>query len=143
MSDVQERLKQEIWQNFVEQQNVFLATADGNQPRLRPVTLIRLKNRLFVATGAGDAKVKQIKQNPKTEFCLLLEKEGKKGTIRTECVAELVQDKNVKAETYNKIPFMKEFWSNPEDLKYALIELRPTGYEYMRIGSMEAVRIKP
>jgi uncharacterized pyridoxamine 5'-phosphate oxidase family protein len=142
MSSTHEDLKQEIWRSFVEQQNVFLATADGNQPRLRPVTLIRLKNRLFVATGAGDAKVKQIKQNPKTEFCLLLEKEGKKGTIRAECVAELVQDRNLKAEAYNKIPFMKEFWSSPEDSGYALIELRPTGYEYMRAGSMGAIKVR-
>ncbi|MCW4055841.1 MAG: pyridoxamine 5'-phosphate oxidase family protein, partial [Candidatus Bathyarchaeota archaeon] len=130
MNNTQEDLKQEIWQNFVEQQNIFLATADGNQPRLRPVTLIRLKNRLFVATGAGDAKVKQIRQNPKTEFCLLVEKEGRKGTIRAECEAELVHDSTLKADAYNKIPFMKEFWSSPEDSGYALIELRPTSYEY-------------
>jgi uncharacterized pyridoxamine 5'-phosphate oxidase family protein len=142
MSSTHEDLEQEILRSFVEQQNVFLATADGNQPRLRPVPLIRLKNRLFVATGAGDAKVKQIKQNPKTEFCLLLEKEGKKGPIRAECVAELVQNRNLKAEAYNKIPFMKEFWSSPEDSGYALIELRPTGYEYMRAGSMEAIKVR-
>lgn len=143
MNNTQEDLKQEIWRNFVEQQTIFLATADGNQPRLRPVTLIRLKNRLFVATGAGDAKVKQIRQNPKTEFCLLVEKEGRKGTIRAECEAELVQDSNLKADTYNKIPFMKEFWSSPEDSGYALIELQPTGYEYMRTGSIEAVKVRP
>jgi uncharacterized pyridoxamine 5'-phosphate oxidase family protein len=143
MSNTQEDLKQEIWRNFVEQQTIFLATADGNQPRLRPVTLIRLKNRLFVATGARDAKVKQIRQNPKTEFCLLVEKEGRKGTIRAECEAELVQDSNLKADAYNKIPFMKEFWSSPEDSGYALIELQPTGYEYMRTGSIEAVKVRP
>jgi uncharacterized pyridoxamine 5'-phosphate oxidase family protein len=107
------------------------------------VTLIRLENRLFVATGAGDAKVRQIRQNPKTEFCLLVEKEGRKGTIRAECEAELVQDKSLKVEAYSKIPFLREFWSSSEDSGYALIELRPTGYEYMRAGSVEAIKVRP
>ena len=79
------KLLKEIWDHFNEQQYVFLATTDGTQPRVRPVTLLYIQNRLFVATGTKDAKVKQIKQNPKTEFCLLIEKEEKKGTIRTEC----------------------------------------------------------
>jgi uncharacterized pyridoxamine 5'-phosphate oxidase family protein len=143
MNEVNVKLKQEIWQKFVELQHVFLATVDGNQPRLRPVTLIRLKDRLFVATGAEDAKVRQIKQNPKVEFCLLLEEGENKGTIRAECTAELVKDGKVKAEAYGRVPFMKEFWSNPEDPSYALIELRPTGYEYMRLGSMQAMKVKP
>ena len=143
MNNTQKDLKQEIWQSFGEQQNIFLATADGNQPRLRPVTLIRMKNRLFVATGAGDAKVRQIRQNPKTEFCLLVEKEGRKSTIRAECEAELVQDKSLKVEAYSKIPFLKEFWSSSEDSGYALIELRPNGYEYMRAGSVEATKVRP
>lgn len=142
MSNANDRLRKEIWQNFVEQQHVFLATVDGDQPRLRPVTLIRLGEKLFVATGSGDAKIKQIRQNPKTEFCLLLEKGEEKGTIRAECLAQVVKDKAVKAEAYHRIPFMKEFWSNPEDPHYALIELQPIAYEHMRIGSMEALKVK-
>lgn len=80
-----EGLRKEVWSHFGELQNVFLATVEGDQPRLRPVTLIRLGNRLFFATGGGDAKVEQIKRNPKVEFCLLLEKGESKGTVRTEC----------------------------------------------------------
>jgi len=53
-----ESLKREIWSLFTELQTVFLATADEDQPRLRPVTMMRLGDRLFFATGIGDAKVK-------------------------------------------------------------------------------------
>ena len=49
---------------------------------MRPVTLIHFQKRLLVATGSGDAKVKQIRSNPKTEFCLLLERGDQKGTLR-------------------------------------------------------------
>jgi uncharacterized pyridoxamine 5'-phosphate oxidase family protein len=73
MDAANDRLLQEIWKLFQEQQHVFLATAEGDQPRLRPVTLLHLLDKLYVATGSNDAKVKQLKQNPKVEFCLLLE----------------------------------------------------------------------
>jgi len=138
-----EGLRREVWSHFGELQNVFLATADGDQPRLRPVTLMRLGDRLFFATGAGDAKVKQIRSNMKVEFCLLLEKGASKGTVRAECLAKIVTDLAVKSELYNKVPFMKEFWSSPEDKTYTLIGLTPKGFEYMPIGSMQATKIKP
>jgi len=137
-----ESLKREIWSLFSELQNVFLATADGDQPRLRPVTMMRSGDRLFFATGIGDSKVKQIKGNPKVEFCLLLEKGESKGTVRAECRAKIVTDSSVKSELYNKVPFMKEFWSSPEDKTYALIEMTPEGFEFMPIGSMQATRIR-
>jgi uncharacterized pyridoxamine 5'-phosphate oxidase family protein len=138
-----EGLRKEVWSHFDELQNVFLATVEGDQPRLRPVTLIRLSDRLFFATGAGEAKVGQIKSNPRVEFCLLLEKGESKGTVRTECLAKIVTDMAVKSELYNKVPFMKEFWSSPEDKRYTLVELTPKGFEYMPIGSMQATKIKP
>lgn len=138
-----ESLKREVWSLFSELQNIYLATADGDQPRLRPVTLIRLGDRLFFATGAGDAKTRQIKGNPKVEFCMLLEKGESKGTLRAECLAKAVSDMSMKTELYDKVSFMKEFWSSPEDERYMLFELTPKGFEYMPIGSMQATKIRP
>lgn len=143
MTDDVENLKKEIWSHFGELQHVFLATVEGDQPRLRPVSLIRLTNRLFFATGTGDAKVAQIQRNPKVEFCLLLEKGESKGTVRTECIAKIITDMAVKSELYNKVSFMKEFWSSPKDEGYTLVELTPKGFEYMPIGSIQATKIKP
>jgi len=142
LEDKSENLEQKIWRNFTEQQHVFFATAEAGQPRVRPVTLIRLLDELFVATGSNDAKTKQIKQNPKTEFCLLIEKDDKKGTIRAECKAQIVKDNNVKARVYNKIPFIKEFFKTPEDPSYVLIKLQPIALEYMEPGSIEAAKIR-
>jgi len=118
-----EGLRKEVWSHFDELQNVFLATVEGDQPRLRPVTLIRLSDRLFFATGAGEAKVGQIKSNPRVEFCLLLEKGESKGTVRTECSAKIVTDMAVKSELYNKVPFMchgAAFSPNPSKPNYVM-----------------------
>lgn len=142
MNTANDELKQEIWKSFGEEPHIFLATIDVDQPRVRPVTLIYLRRKLFVTTGSNDAKVKQIKQNPKTEFCLLFEKDERKGTIRAKCVARIVQDKDVKADVYKSISFAKEFWKNPEDPNYTLIELQPLSFEYMKPGSIQALKIE-
>ena len=132
----------EIWNYFHKHPNVFLATVDGDQPRVRPVTLVHLKNRLYVTTGSDNAKVKQIRENSKIEFCLLFEKGERKGTIRAECQAQILQDKEVKTDIFKNIPFAKEFWKNPEDPNFTVIALRPKSFEYLKPGSMEAMRIE-
>lgn len=142
MNDVNDELIQEVWKSFSGELHIFLATIEGAQPRVRPVTLIRLQNKLFVTTGSNDDKVKQIKQNPKIEFCLMLEREERKGTIRAECEARIVENKDIKADVYNNISFAKEFWESPEDPNYTLIRLQPEAFEYMKPGSIQAVKIK-
>jgi uncharacterized pyridoxamine 5'-phosphate oxidase family protein len=142
LNDVNDELIQEIWKSFSGEPHIFLATVEGDQPRVRPVTLMHLQNKLFVTTGSNDAKVKQIKRNPKIEFCLMLEREERKGTIRAECEARIVENKDIKADVYNNISFAKEFWKSPEDLSYTLIRLQPNAFEYMKPGSIQAVRIR-
>lgn len=132
----------EIWNSFDGEPHVFLATVDRDQPRVRPVTLIHFRKKLYVTTGSDDAKAKQIEQNNKTEFCLLLEKGERKGTIRAECVAQIVKNKDVKIDVFNNISFAKEFWESPEDPNYTVIRLKPVSFEYMKPGSIEAVRIE-
>jgi general stress protein 26 len=108
---------------------------------VRPVTLIHFRKKLYVTTGSNDAKAKQIEQNNKTEFCLLLEKGERKGTIRAKCVAQIVKNKAVKIAVFNNISFAKEFWESPEDPNYTVIRLKPASFEYMKPGSIEAIRI--
>jgi uncharacterized pyridoxamine 5'-phosphate oxidase family protein len=135
-------LKNELLQRFTGQQNVFLATAEDDQPRLRPVTLIRFQGRFFFATGSNNAKVKQIKHNPKTEFCLMFGRKGSRGTIRAECIATFVKEKKKKADVFDSVPLFHEFWKSPEDPSYVLIELKPLSFEYYRPGDKEATKLK-
>jgi uncharacterized pyridoxamine 5'-phosphate oxidase family protein len=136
------KLKDEVFQYFIEQQHIFLATVEGNQPRVRPVTLICLRDGFYVATGSDDAKTSQIQSNPKVEFCLLVEEGESRGTIRAECVASLVKDAEIRAHIFEKIPFMKEFFQTPKDPKYTLIKLEPKTFEYMKPSSIQSQKIK-
>jgi uncharacterized pyridoxamine 5'-phosphate oxidase family protein len=142
VSTVSDDLEREIWGSFGSQQYVFLATAEGEKPRVRPVTLLHFRKKLYFVTGSRDAKTQQIKRNPRVEFCLLLEKGDHKGTLRGECVAHIVEDKKLKADVFNEVSFVKEFFDSPEDSGYALVWLKPVGLEYMKPGEMQAVKVK-
>jgi uncharacterized pyridoxamine 5'-phosphate oxidase family protein len=138
------KMVQEAFAEFHEQQHVFLATVEGSQPKVRPVTFFRLLDKFFIATDTNDAKVRQMEQNPKVEFCLMLENprgQGGKGTVRVGCLAKIVQDEQTKAYAYDKIPFTKEYWKSPKDPSYTLIELQPKTIEYMKPGTAQITKL--
>lgn len=136
-----DNLKKEIWRSFRPQQCIYLATVDSDQPRVRPVTLVHFQKRLYFITGSEDAKILQIKNNPKVEFCLLLEEGDHKGTLRGKCIANIVDNKKIKTQLFNEVSFVKDFFKSPEDPKYALVWMKPVGFEYMKPGEMQAVKI--
>ncbi|MEW6069606.1 MAG: pyridoxamine 5'-phosphate oxidase family protein [Candidatus Thermoplasmatota archaeon] len=92
-----DELKEEVWTHFRDFQYVFLATAEGNQPRVRPVTLIYFNKRFWITTDTGSAKVEQIQGNSNTEFCLYLQKAGKDCYVRAAGIAKVIKDRATKA----------------------------------------------
>jgi len=75
-------IKKEAWSHFQDYQTVLLATAEGGHPRVRPVTLINYDDKLWIATGANSAKVKEMRGNPNIEFCLQFQGEAGGGYVR-------------------------------------------------------------
>ena len=65
MDDKSDKLKEEVWSHFKDLQFVYLATTEGDQPRVRPVTLLYIDKKFWITTGTNSAKVKQIKANQK------------------------------------------------------------------------------
>jgi len=135
-----EDLKKEVWEHFKDYQHVFLATSEGDQPRVRPVTLVHLDGRLWILTGTRNAKTKQIQKNPKIEFCLLLQKGENSGYVRVAGLAKIIQDKETKVKVAEDCDFFSEYWKSPEDPNYTLIELHPTEIEYLRPKEVLAQR---
>jgi uncharacterized pyridoxamine 5'-phosphate oxidase family protein len=124
-------LPEDFWKKLDEPQLIFLATSEKDQPRLRPVTLINLEKKLFVHSFKETAKVRQIKMNPKTEFCLFLGESAppSKRYVRVRCNAQVVADRDVKAKIYNQIGFVKQYHQSPDDPNYILIELQPLAWQ--------------
>ena len=70
----------------------YLATMDGDQPRVRPFGTAHIfKGKLYIQTGKVKPTSKQIAANPKVEICAF-----KDGTWLRLC-GELVEDDRVEA----------------------------------------------
>lgn len=95
-----------------EAQTYYLATVEGDQPRVRPFgTALIYDGRLYIQTGRVKPVSKQIAANPKVEICAF--KDGK--WLRVS--GELVDDNNreVKVAMLEKIPALKSMYSVDDD----------------------------
>lgn len=71
----------------------YLATVDGDQPRVRPFGTVNIfDGKLYIQTGKSKAVSKQIHANPKVELCAF--KDGK--WLRV--AGELVEDERIEAK---------------------------------------------
>lgn len=72
----------------------YLATVDGDQPRVRPFgTAHVFENRLYIQTGKVKEVSKQMKKNPKIEICAMTGGQW----IRIQATA--VEDERLEAKT--------------------------------------------
>ena len=86
----------------------YLATMDGNQPRVRPFGTIDLFNdRLYIQTGKRKDVANQLKANPKIEISAM--HEGR--WIRLE--AEAILDDNIEAQQHmlDNYPSLKAMYA--------------------------------
>jgi len=134
--------KPEIWRRFKGYQHIFLATEKGHQPRVRPVTLVNYDQRFWVLTGTDSEKVKQIRENPKIEFCLLFEESGHQGYIRVIGFAKIITDRETKVKIAKHCEFFGEHWKSFDDPNYTLLELKLNEIEYLRPEESVARRFK-
>lgn len=142
MLEKNDDLKRETMAVLKETQTVFLGTVEGDRPRVRPVTLIRLDEGLYITTGTDDAKVNQIKANPNVEVAWYFGEESKNGSIRLAGSAEIIQDRATKEKVANTIEWFNVFFKSPDDPGFTLLEVHPQSAEYMRPGEMQIQRFR-
>ena len=84
---------QEVYEFLKKCGTYYLATVDGDQPRVRPFgTIHEFEGKLYIQTGKVKPVSKQLGVNPKAEICAC--KDG--AWIRIAC--ELVEDDRVEAK---------------------------------------------
>ena len=83
---------------FLQDAKVFyLATVDGDQPRVRPMGFVmNYKNRLYFSTNNKKDMYNQMKANPKVEFCAMGEN-GKYLRISGKVAFDAERETKVKA----------------------------------------------
>ena len=102
---------EKVYQFLDEVHTYYLATVEGDQPRVRPFgTALLYDGKLYIQTGKVKPVSKQIAANPKVEICAF--KGGK--WLRIAC--ELVNDDNrdVMVAMLEKMPSLKGAY-DPDD----------------------------
>ena len=92
-------------------QTYYLATVEGDQPRVRPFgTALVYNDKLYIQTGKVKAASKQLAINPKAEICAF--KDGK--WIRI--TGELVEDdtREVKTLMLEKMPILRHMYNEDD-----------------------------
>ena len=103
---------EKVCQFLDEAKTYYLATTEGDQPRVRPFgTALIFEDKLYIQTGKVKNVSKQIAANPKVEICAF--HEGK--WLRV--AGELVNDdrREPKAAMLEKMPSLKAMYSADDD----------------------------
>ena len=90
----------------------FLATVDGNKPKVRPFGTVLLRDgKLYIQTGKSKSVSKQIAENPFVEICCCL------NGAWVRIAAELVEDDSVevKEAMLERMPSLKGMYSADDD----------------------------
>jgi general stress protein 26 len=112
-----------------------LATVDGNQPRLRPVSPIRTDGfTVYVANLRGYHKTGEIAANPKVELCYLNDQHDQ---VRITGVAEVVTDQAFLQEVWDANPLLRQYLGRIDNPEFILYRIRPVHIRYMREWALE------
>lgn len=125
--------------------HVIFATTEGSQPRMRTMTLINDEQGLFFATDAGTEKMAQLEANPRAEFLIQLKEGDNNGYIRCECVAEVVENRRLRARLFSENAFIGKLWKGPEDPALAILRLKAKAYYLLEPGkwAVATINVEP
>lgn len=107
MSDIER-----VFQFLDEAKTYYLATVEGDQPRVRPFGTILLYNgKLYIQTGKIKEVSKQLAANPKAEICAF--NGGKWIRVAGELIND--DDREAKQAMLDKNPGLKAMYSADDD----------------------------
>ena len=107
-----EKDMEEVYKFLKEAETYYLATVEGDQPRVRPFgTADIFEGKLYIQTGKSKDVSKQIQANPKVEICAF------KGGKWLRVAGTLVRDERVEAKAHmlDAHPSLKNMYSAEDD----------------------------
>ena len=112
-----------------------LATADGEQPRVRPVSPVRTDGFVvYVANLRAYHKTGEIAANPKVELCYM---DDHHDQVRITGVAEVVTDRGLLQEIWDASPLMRQYLGSVDNPELIVYRISPTRVRYMREWALE------
>lgn len=133
---------EKLYEKFEQMQTIMLASTDGEKAYVRPMILIFHKQRFFLATGSEDTKCSQLRKNPFVEVCYYMNSEDNGQYIRLNGKAEFIDELNLRREIMDIATFIKNYWDDPADKGFALLEILPDYAAFMPYGSSLEERVE-
>ncbi len=113
----------------------MLATMDGKQPRIRPVSPVRVDGfTIYIANLRSYGKTKEIEKNPRIELCYL---DADHNQVRITAKAEVVRDRSLLEDIWRKNRLLEHYLGsidNPELIVYRMV---PSRVRYMQEWALE------
>ena len=112
-----------------------LATIDGDQPRLRPVSPVRTDGfTIYVANLRAYHKTVEIAANPKVELCYM---NSGHDQVRITGVAFVESDRSVLQEIWDENPLLRQYLGSIDNPQLLVYRVEPTQVRYMREWALE------
>ncbi len=112
-----------------------LATLDGDQPRVRPVSPVRVEGfTIYVANLRSYGKTREIAANPKVELCYLDEHHDQ---VRITGLAEVLSDEVLLREIWDSNPLLRRYLGSPKNPALIIYRIRPERVRLMREWALE------
>jgi general stress protein 26 len=116
-----------------------LATVDGDQPRLRPVSPVRTDRfTVYVANLRAYRKTAEIAANPKVELCYL---DDHHDQVRITGIAEVVTDPALLQEIWDANPLLRQYLGRRDNPELIVYRIRPQHVRYMREWALEYINV--
>jgi general stress protein 26 len=112
-----------------------LATIDGDQPRLRPVSPVRTDGfTVYVANLRSYHKTAEISANPKVELCYL---DDHHDQVRLTGVAEVLDDRALLQEIWDANPLLRQYLGSLDNPALIVYRIRPTRARFMKEWALD------
>lgn len=112
-----------------------LATIDGEQPRVRPVSPVRSEGfTIYVANLRMYHKTGEIAANPNVELCYM---DAGHNQVRLTGIAEILTDRPLLEQIWHDNPLMRQFLGSLDNPQLIVYRIRPTQVRYMQEWALE------
>jgi len=112
-----------------------LATIDGDQPRVRPVSPVRSDGfTIYVANLRMYHKTGEIAANPNVELCYM---DAGHNQVRLTGIAEILTDRPLLEQIWQDNPLMRQFLGSLDNPQLIVYRIRPTQVRYMQEWALE------
>jgi general stress protein 26 len=133
------KIRQIALQTIAADRFPFLATIDGDQARLRPVSPVRTEDfTVYVANLRLYHKTAEIAANPKVELCYL---DDGHNQVRLTGVAEPVTERPLLEDIWRENPLMRQYLGSLDNPQLIVYRIRPTQVRYMQEWALEYTNV--